>query len=81
MAMLTKQFKKFLKGNMKRRNLKTQPPQKKNFSGNFRQNPTLSIEKNEKWDQCHECKGFSHIAAECANTLKSSRDKKPMNIT
>ncbi|KAL2517285.1 Integrase catalytic domain-containing protein [Abeliophyllum distichum] len=31
--------------------------------------------------QCHECKGFGHIASECANTLKKSHTKKAMNIT
>lgn len=61
---------------MKGRNLKTQQPQKKNFSGNFRQNPISSTEKNQKRDQCHEFKGFGHIVTGCTNTLKSSRDKK-----
>lgn len=31
--------------------------------------------------QCLECKGFRHIAVECANTLKRSRDKKAISIT
>lgn len=30
---------------------------------------------------CYECKGFGHIATECANTIKKSREKKLMTIT
>ncbi|KAL2526707.1 Uncharacterized protein Adt_11761 [Abeliophyllum distichum] len=81
MAMLTKQFKKFLKRNQKGKNLNTSLQQKKRFLINTKQNPTTPMNRSDNRIQCHECEGFGHIASDCANTLKKSHTKKAMNIT
>lgn len=39
------------------------------------------MEKTQNRIKCYECEGYEHIASECANTLKKSRQKKAMNIT
>ncbi|XP_060959367.1 uncharacterized protein LOC133030592 [Cannabis sativa] len=77
LALLAKNYARFLKKNFK----KTNPGNKentsrRNFPGPNRQ--SQQSEKKGKGIQCHECSGFGHIQAECANTLKK---KKALAVT
>ncbi|KAM6543950.1 hypothetical protein CsatB_008397 [Cannabis sativa] len=77
LALLAKNYARFLKKNFKRSN----PGNKENFSGRNSTGPNRQSQQNEKKGkgiQCHECSGFGHIQAECANTLKK---KKALAVT
>lgn len=73
MAMLTKQFKKFLRKNRKWRNKNFQPQQKK-FFNNSRANTFTSIERTQYCIQCNECEGYGHIASKCATEKVSYKE-------
>ncbi|XP_060973891.1 uncharacterized protein LOC133039102 [Cannabis sativa] len=76
-ALLAKNYARFLKKSFK----KSSGAGKENSSGknqsNFNKAPQSGEEKG-RGIQCHECKGFGHIQAECANTLKK---KKALTVT
>ncbi|XP_012850949.1 PREDICTED: uncharacterized protein LOC105970659 [Erythranthe guttata] len=78
LALLSKNFGKFLKKIGKRGNLpSTGKPV--NFQNSRRNsNQDNSEESKPRRIQCRECEGFGHIQSECANTLKK---KKKMSLT
>ncbi|XP_012837630.1 PREDICTED: uncharacterized protein LOC105958166 [Erythranthe guttata] len=78
LALLSKNFGKFLKKIEKRGNLpSTGKPV--NFQNSRRNsNQDNSEESKPRRIQCRECEGFGHIQSECANTLKK---KKKMSLT
>ncbi|XP_012840836.1 PREDICTED: uncharacterized protein LOC105961139 [Erythranthe guttata] len=78
LALLSKNFGKFLKKIGKRGNLpNTGKPV--NFQNSRRNsNQDNSEESKPRRIQCRECEGFGHIQSECANTLKK---KKRMSLT
>lgn len=63
-ALITKNFSKMLKG-YNRRNYGNH-----NARDNQRDRSSDSSHQRQKKIQCHECQGYGHIQAECANTLK-----------
>ena len=66
LALLTKNFKKFLKNVGK--NSKINSSSTKNTKG---KTSSKSVDSsNKKGIQCRECEGYGHIQSECANTLK-----------
>ncbi|XP_012834159.1 PREDICTED: uncharacterized protein LOC105955000 [Erythranthe guttata] len=78
LALLSKNFGKFLKKIEKRGNLpSTGKPV--NFQNSRRNsNQDNSEESKPRRIQCRECEGFGHIQSECANTMKK---KKKMSLT
>ena len=80
LALLTKNYAKFLKKNYKKNGAsgkENSSGPRRNVSNNFR-NLNSNGEKKYRGIQCHECNGFGHIQAECANTLKK---KKALAVT
>ncbi|XP_012842820.1 PREDICTED: uncharacterized protein LOC105963014, partial [Erythranthe guttata] len=78
LALLSKNFGKFLKKIGKRGNLPNtgKPVNLQNSRRNSNQDN--SEESKPRRIQCRECEGFGHIQSECANTLKK---KKRMSLT
>ncbi|XP_012847829.1 PREDICTED: uncharacterized protein LOC105967762 [Erythranthe guttata] len=78
LALLSKNFGKFLKKIGKRGNLPStgKPVNFQNSRRNSSQDN--SEESKPRRIQCRECEGFGHIQSECANTLKK---KKKMSLT
>ncbi|XP_060961015.1 uncharacterized protein LOC133031514 [Cannabis sativa] len=77
LALLAKNYARFLKKNFKKPN----PGNKENSAGRNFPGPNRQSQQSEKKGkgiQCHECSGFGHIQAECANTLKK---KKALAVT
>ncbi|KAG5524204.1 hypothetical protein RHGRI_031014 [Rhododendron griersonianum] len=68
-----KKFSKFIKfrKNNKSRNFSSLTSGGKNFkSGDNEKKSSVDKSKKSHGIQCHECHGFGHVQAECANTLK-----------
>ncbi|XP_012852378.1 PREDICTED: uncharacterized protein LOC105971989 [Erythranthe guttata] len=78
LAILSKNFGKFLKKIGKRGNLPS-TGKTVNFQNSRRNsNQDNSEESKPRRIQCRECEGFGHIQSECANTLKK---KKKISLT
>lgn len=67
-VLLTKNYAKFLRKNMKNNNVNKEENSRKPINYSQRQNKP--VERKNKGIQCRECEGYGHIQAECANTLK-----------
>lgn len=73
-AFIAKRFRKFFKKNPKNPKKKNFPP--KRFNENSR-----NKEKSRSGPQCYECKGYGHLAAECAKKSNNKTKNKAMAAT
>ncbi|XP_061993283.1 uncharacterized protein LOC133711109 [Rosa rugosa] len=81
--LVTRKFRKFLKDRKSKRSESRSDSSSKNTR--IKEKPGNKVLRFERAHapKCFACEGFGHIASECANTLKKSKNKrnKAMNVT
>ncbi|KAL2498180.1 Uncharacterized protein Adt_23730 [Abeliophyllum distichum] len=80
-ALVTKQFDKFLKRSQNLKSTKNQRSLRNKYSKQNRQNQSNLPRITENRIQCYTCEGYGHIASECANNQKGKFGKKAINVT